>query len=71
VLSVVLVNVETPRFRSPVDPFLVLLASATLASAAGWLSRRALRDRAPVGSQAGDAVTARPAELVEMRQRLA
>ena len=27
-LSVVLVNVETPRFREPVDPFLILLAAA-------------------------------------------
>jgi 4-amino-4-deoxy-L-arabinose transferase-like glycosyltransferase len=31
-LSVVLVNVETPRFRAPVDPFLVLLAACALVS---------------------------------------
>ena len=44
-----------------------------------WPARRRLAcgrrvrlgDRAPVGREAGDAVTARPAELVEMRQRLA
>jgi 4-amino-4-deoxy-L-arabinose transferase-like glycosyltransferase len=69
-LSVVLVNVETPRFRAPIDPFLILLASAGLAGAVGWLRRR-LGDRAPVGREAGDAAPARPAELVEMRQCLA
>ena len=70
-LSVVLVNVETPRFRAPVDPFLVLLAPAGLSTAAGWVGRRVLGDRAPVGGQAGDPVTAGPAQLIEMRQRLA
>ena len=70
-LSVVLINVETPRFRAPIDPFLILLASAALATAGGWVGRRVLGDRAPVGREAGDAVTARPAELVEMRQCLA
>ncbi len=69
-LSVVLVNVETPRFRAPVDPFLIVLASAGLAAAVGWLRRR-LGDRAPVGREARNAVPARPAELVEMHQRLA
>ena len=68
-LSVVVVNVETPRFRAPVDPFLILLASAGLATAAGWLTRR-LR-RAPVVGEARGSVPARPAELVEMRERLA
>jgi hypothetical protein len=66
---VVLVNVETPRFRAPVDPFLVLLASAGLATAAGPLTRR-LR-RAPVVAEARDPVAAGPAQLVEMHQRLA
>jgi len=70
-LSVVLINVETPRFRAPIDPFLILLASAALATAGGWVGRRVLGDRAPVGREAGDAVPARPAELVEMRQCLA
>jgi 4-amino-4-deoxy-L-arabinose transferase-like glycosyltransferase len=68
-LSVVLVNVETPRFRGPVDPFLILLSAAGLATAAGWLTGR-LR-RAPVVGEARAAVAARPAQLVEMRQRLA
>lgn len=68
-LSVVLVNVETPRFREPIDPFLILLASAGLATA---LERtRGLLRRAPVGRETGDAVATGPAELVEMRQRLA
>jgi hypothetical protein len=31
-LTVVVVNVETPRFREPVDPFLILLAAAGLAT---------------------------------------
>jgi 4-amino-4-deoxy-L-arabinose transferase-like glycosyltransferase len=68
-LSVVMVNVETPRFREPVDPFLILLAAAGLATVLervwGWLRR------APVGREAGRAVAARPAELVEVRERLA
>ena len=59
-LSVVLVNVETPRFRAPVDPFLILLASAGLATAVEWLRRRALRDRPPVRREARDAVAASP-----------
>jgi hypothetical protein len=32
-LSVVLVNVETPRFREPVDPFLILLAACAVLTA--------------------------------------
>jgi 4-amino-4-deoxy-L-arabinose transferase-like glycosyltransferase len=69
-LSVVLVNVESPRFREPIDPFLILLAAAGVASAAIRIKAR-LGDRAPVRGQAGDAVATRPAELVEMRERLA
>ena len=70
-LSVVLVNVETPRFREPVDPFLILLAAVGLTGAVRRIARRWLADRAPVGGESGDAVAARPAELVEMRERLA
>jgi hypothetical protein len=33
-LSVVFVNVETPRFREPIDPFLILLGACALATAA-------------------------------------
>jgi 4-amino-4-deoxy-L-arabinose transferase-like glycosyltransferase len=43
-LSVALVNAETPRFREPVDPFLILLAACALASAAKAV---ALRVRGP------------------------
>ena len=70
VLSVVLVNVETPRFRAPIDPFLILLAAAGLASAAIRLRARlgAVRQS---GGEGGDAVAARPAQLVEMVERLA
>jgi hypothetical protein len=41
-LTVVLVNAETPRFREPLDPFLILLAAVALA---GLLTR--LRDHSP------------------------
>jgi 4-amino-4-deoxy-L-arabinose transferase-like glycosyltransferase len=68
-LSVILVNVETPRFREPVDPFLILLAAAALATAAGRVG--GALGRAPVGREAGDAAPTRPAQLVEMVERLA
>ena len=64
-LSVVLVNVETPRFRAPVDPFLILLASAALATLVAKLRR------APVVGERGSTVAARPAQLVEVVERLA
>ena len=47
-LSVVFVNVETPRFREPIDPFLILLAAAGLSARGGPARSPALR-RAPVG----------------------
>jgi 4-amino-4-deoxy-L-arabinose transferase-like glycosyltransferase len=64
-LSVVVVNVETPRFRAPVDPFLILLAAAGVATAVGRLRG------APVVGERGSAMPARPAQLVEMVERLA
>ena len=64
-LSVVLVNVETPRFRAPVDPFLILLAAAGLATLAARLRG------APVVGERRGAVPARAAQLVEMVERLA
>lgn len=45
-ISVVFVNVETPRFREPVDPFLVLLAACAVAGAVQRLGRRAGARRA-------------------------
>ena len=32
-LSIVFINVETPRFREPIDPFLILLAGCAIATA--------------------------------------
>ncbi len=71
-LSIAFVNVETPRFREPIDPFFILLAACAVATAARrarlWLGlggapvRR--RRRAP--ELAGD-----HAELVKVGQRLA
>jgi Dolichyl-phosphate-mannose-protein mannosyltransferase len=65
-LSVVFVNVETPRFREPIDPFLILLAACGLASAAQriGLGARPVRDRDLTAGVAGDS------QPVEMVQRL-
>jgi len=63
-LTVVLVNVETPRFREPVDPFLILLAAAGIATAVGRLRG------APVVGERRAAMSAGPAQLVEMVERL-
>jgi 4-amino-4-deoxy-L-arabinose transferase-like glycosyltransferase len=60
VLSVVMVNAETPRFREPVDPFVILLASCAL----GALLQR-LRG-SPVRRDAEPAVSAGGGELVEV-----
>jgi len=49
-LSVVFVNVETPRFREPVDPFLILLAGCAIASV---LSRASTRFASPAWSWIG------------------
>ena len=68
-LSVAIVNVETPRFREPIDPFLILLAACALAAA--LTSARTRLTRAPVRGEARTAVTARPAQLVEVVERLA
>lgn len=40
-LSVLFVNVETPRFREPVEPFLVLLAACAVSAALRELGRHA------------------------------
>jgi hypothetical protein len=58
-LSIVFVNVETPRFRAPVDPFLILLAACAIAAAIEWLlaAARRSRARAPAGNSATGAVT--------------
>jgi hypothetical protein len=66
-LSVVLVNVETPRFRTPVDPFLILLAACALATAAQRLVP-ALR-RAPVRGDSGTPAAPGGGEHVEVLER--
>jgi hypothetical protein len=67
-ISAALVNAETPRFREPVDPFLILSAACAIAAAPRVLRRSA---RAPVGGERGPAVPAGPGQLVEMVERLA
>lgn len=47
-LSIVFVNVETPRFREPIDPFLIMLAACALAAAGRWLVTTLRTSRAPV-----------------------
>ena len=55
-LTIVFVNVETPRFRGPIDPFLVLLAGCALEAGLqrlrvrGARGRRRVRSATPVGA---------------------
>jgi 4-amino-4-deoxy-L-arabinose transferase-like glycosyltransferase len=70
-LSAVLVNMETPRFREPVEPFLVLLAACALATAAARVRAGGpLRRGAPVAAQRGPAVARGASEPVEVVERL-
>jgi 4-amino-4-deoxy-L-arabinose transferase-like glycosyltransferase len=48
-LTIVFVNVETPRFREPIDPFLILLAACALSTAAGYLRSRMRLEASRVG----------------------
>jgi 4-amino-4-deoxy-L-arabinose transferase-like glycosyltransferase len=66
-LSVAFVNAETPRFREPIDPFLILLAGCALEA----LGRRAVPTLrgAPVGRRLEPAAPAGGAQLVEMVER--
>jgi 4-amino-4-deoxy-L-arabinose transferase-like glycosyltransferase len=66
-LSVALVNAETPRFREPLDVFLILLASCAIATAARFALARLA---APAGGERGAPLTTRPRQLVEVRQGL-
>jgi hypothetical protein len=68
-LSVTFINLETPRFREPIDPFLVLLAACAVATAAHrllGLSGAPVRSRRRTSELAGD-----HAELVKVVKRLA
>jgi hypothetical protein len=72
-LSAVLVNMETPRFREPLEPLLILFAACSLTTAAARASTRVRRrsDRAPVPRDGGAAVVAgRAGEPVEVVERL-
>jgi 4-amino-4-deoxy-L-arabinose transferase-like glycosyltransferase len=62
-ISAALINAETPRFREPVEPFLILSAACALA-AVGLA-------RAPVGRERGPVVPAGPGQPVEVVERLA
>jgi hypothetical protein len=67
-LSIVFVNTETPRFREPIDPFLILLAGCAVAAG---LRRLALGLRgAPVRRGRRPSRLAGDAELIQMGERL-
>jgi 4-amino-4-deoxy-L-arabinose transferase-like glycosyltransferase len=67
-LTIVPVNVETPRFREPLDPFLVLLAGCAVSAAVARLGLGG----APVGRRRGAAKLPRDeAQLVQVIKRLA
>lgn len=63
-LSVALVNAETPRFREPIDPFLILLAACALTPAATPL--RARLAVAPAAADRRPVVATDPGEPVEV-----
>jgi 4-amino-4-deoxy-L-arabinose transferase-like glycosyltransferase len=65
-LSVALVNAETPRFREPLDAFLILLGSCAIATALKFAVVRL----APARGQRRARLAARPRQLVEVRERL-
>ncbi|HEY5428568.1 MAG TPA: glycosyltransferase family 39 protein [Solirubrobacteraceae bacterium] len=71
-ISIVFVNVETPRFREPIDPFVIMLAACALSTALARVGAALGLGRAPVRSRRRAPELARDqAELVQMRQRLA
>ena len=67
-LSVAVINAETPRFREPIDPFLVLLAACAVAAAARTVTERLAG--APVRRERGTPVAGRPRQPVEMVEGL-
>ncbi len=69
-LSVVFVNAETPRFRAPIDPFLIMLAALRAGRRGLDAARARLDARAPVGrDELAAPVTGGARQLVEMVQR--
>jgi 4-amino-4-deoxy-L-arabinose transferase-like glycosyltransferase len=69
-LTVALVNSETPRFREPIDPFLVLLGACAVAAAIRALRVRLGLGGAPVAGQGGRPVAAGPGQGVQVGQGL-
>ncbi len=69
-LSVVFINVETPRFREPVEPFLVLLAACAVTSA-GERALASVLGRAPVRRRRRAPELPGHAQAVEVVERLA
>jgi 4-amino-4-deoxy-L-arabinose transferase-like glycosyltransferase len=67
-LSVAVINAETPRFREPVDAFLIVLAACALASVVRRASGR-LRG-APVAGSGVDPLPGGASQRVEVGQRL-
>jgi hypothetical protein len=65
-LSIVFVNVETPRFREPIDPFLLMLAACAVEAA----FQRLRLGRAPIRRRRRATRMASDAELVKMIERL-
>jgi 4-amino-4-deoxy-L-arabinose transferase-like glycosyltransferase len=70
-ISIAPVNVETPRFREPIDPFFLMLAACAVAAALGRLGGLLGLGGAPVRRRRRPPQLARDeAELVQMGQRL-
>jgi hypothetical protein len=69
-MSVVFINVETPRFREPIEPFLILLAACAVTSA-GERVRPSVLGGSPIRRRRGAAQLPGHAQAVEMVQRLA
>jgi hypothetical protein len=67
-LSIVFVNVETPRFREPIDPFLILLGACAVAAALRLVGLRL--GRAPVRRSRRAPGIAGHGQLVEVVERL-
>jgi 4-amino-4-deoxy-L-arabinose transferase-like glycosyltransferase len=67
-ITIVPINVETPRFREPIDPFFILLAACAVSAAVARLRLRGapVRGRRRPAELAGD-----EAQLVQMVERLA
>jgi len=66
-ISIAPINVETPRFREPIDPFVVMLAGCALAAALSRL--RSGLGRAPVRGDRRPRQGPRAGQLVQVRER--